>query len=130
MHSAAKNLNKIVKNDLNAVDFFRAKLQFESTPHALKDGMEKGAVHLIDLRDPQSFALEHIPGAVNIPLAELSKNFSTLPKNKTLVVYCWNITCAMSTKGALQLAEKGFQVQELFGGLAEYKAKFPVEKSA
>lgn len=130
MHTAVKNLSKTVKSELNAVDFFRAKLQFESTPHALKEGLEKGGVYLIDLRDAQSFAQEHIPGALNIPLAELSKNFSKLPKDKTLVVYCWDITCAMSAKGALQLAEKGFRVQELFGGLAEYKAKFPVEKSA
>ena len=110
-----------------AVDYFKAKLLFESTPHQLKADLEKGKVYLLDVRDPESFAKEHIPGAKNIHAPDLPKHLKEPPKDKTIVTYCWNITCAMAPKAALQLAEKGFKVQELVGGLDEWKKKFPTE---
>ena len=116
--------------ETTAVEFFRAKLQFETTPHTLKYNLEQGKVFLIDVRDAESFAKERIPGAANFPLTELEKSYSKLPQDKTLVTYCWNITCAMATKAALQLAEKGFKVQELMGGLDEFRKKFPTEGTA
>ena len=125
MKTVAKPVAKTLEH--NAVDYFKAKLQFENTPHTLKVQLEKGEVVLLDVRDNDSFVKEHIPGAVNIPMTELVSRLKELPKNKTIVTYCWNITCAMAPKAALQLAEKGFRVQELVGGIAEWKAKFPVE---
>lgn len=116
------------KTSMNAVDYFRTKLGFESTPHQLKNDMEARKVVLIDVRDPESYAQEHIAGAINVPLAELERKLSTLDKSKTLVTYCWDITCAMAPKAALILAEKGYSVQELVGGIKEWKGKsFPVE---
>ena len=56
---------------------------------------------------------------------------STLPKDKTLVTYCANLTCALAPKAALVLAEKGFKVMELMGGIATWtETGFPVEKKA
>ena len=113
---------------LSAADFFKAKLAYESTPHALKHALDAGTVLVLDVRTPDAFAREHIPGARNIPQAELPANFGKLPKDKTLVTYCWNITCALATRAALELAQKGFPVQELFGGIEEWKRSgFPVE---
>lgn len=113
--------------ELNAVDYFKSKLQFETTPHQLKADMEMNRVYLLDVRDREAFQKERIPGACNIPLSELTQNLKSLPKNKTIATYCWNLTCATATRAALQLAEKGFRVQELVGGIAEWKSKFPVE---
>ncbi len=112
-----------------AVDYFRAKLQFETTPHQVKAAVEHGDIVLLDVRDAESYKAERIPGAKNVPMTELEKHLKSLPKDKTLVTYCWNITCAMAPKAALMLAEKGFQVQELVGGLEEYRKKFPTEKA-
>ena len=54
---------------------------------------------------------------------------ATLPKDKTIVTYCGNLTCALAPKAALVLAEKGFKVMELFGGLQTWQEKgFPLEK--
>ena len=113
---------------LTAVDYFRAKLAYELNAHGLKPLMEKNAVVLLDVRDAASFALEHIPGALNIPLADLSKNLMNLPKDRMIVTYCWNISCFSAPKAALELAQKGFMVQALCGGIADWKnAGFPVE---
>ena len=113
--------------EINAVDYFNAKLQFETTPHQLKADLDANRVYLLDVRDKESFTKERIPGAHNIPLSELTMHLKGLPKNMPIVTYCWNLTCSMAPKAALQLAEKGFRVQELIGGIEEWKAKFPVE---
>lgn len=114
--------------ELNAVDYFRAKLQFETTPHQLKAALENKSVFLVDVRDHASFQAEHITGAVNIPMDEIISHLSQFPKDKTIVTYCWTMTCALAPKAALTLAEKGYKVQELVGGIAEWKTnKFPVQ---
>ncbi|HVA67425.1 MAG TPA: rhodanese-like domain-containing protein [Elusimicrobiota bacterium] len=113
---------------IQAAAYFSAKLAYETTPHQLKKDWDDGKVVILDVRDPQSYAAEHIAGAKNVPLTELQKHFATLPKNKTLVTYCWTITCALAPKAALALAQKGFNVQELSGGIAEWKTNsFPTE---
>ncbi len=46
------------------------------------------ALTIIDTRDESSFAKEHVPGAINIPLANLRKGSENLDKSKKTVVYC------------------------------------------
>src|SRR6478672_10415922 len=89
---------------LQAVDFFMAKLQFEATPTQLNGVKDNGTVLIVDVRDKDSYAKEHIKGAINVPLEELPKHYAKLPKDKTIVTYCWTVTCAMATKAALELA--------------------------
>lgn len=47
---------------------------------------------LLDVRDRESFAKGHIPGAVCVPLLELPALACRLPLNTELVTYCWNHT--------------------------------------
>ena len=116
---------------VNAAEYFKAKLAFETTPHGLKSALEKGTVYLVDVRSSEAYAKEHIAGATNVPIDELAKHLGKLPKDKTLVTYCWNLTCYAAPKAALELAEKGFAVQELVCGIAEWKgAGFPVESGS
>lgn len=115
------------------VQYFQAKLAYEITPWSLKAALDKAPekLHLVDVRSPESFAAAHLPTAVNIPLADIVSNLGTLPKNKTIVVYCGNMTCSLAPKAALELAQKGFTVQQLTGGLATWQEQgFPVQKKA
>ncbi len=119
--------------ELTAVQYFSAKLNFEMTPWALKSLIEKTPeqIVLLDVRTPEMFAVAHIPTAKNIPLADLVSKLATLPKNKTIVTYCGNIACGLAPKAALELAQKGFKVQQLLGGIEMWQEKgFPVEKKA
>lgn len=43
---------------------------------------------LLDLRSPDSFAACHLPGAQNIPLADLHELASELPHGRRRVVVC------------------------------------------
>jgi rhodanese-related sulfurtransferase len=45
---------------------------------------------LVDLRTPPEFAIAHLPGAVNIPIAELEKRLDEVrpAEGQDLVIYC------------------------------------------
>ena len=119
---------------ISAVDYFSAKLAYEMTPWSLKGLIvDKKATDLcvLDVRSAEQFNAGHLPTAINIPLSDLAGKLATLPKEKTIVTYCSNLTCALAPKAALVLAEKGFKVMELFGGIATWtEYGFPIEKKA
>ncbi len=79
---------------------------------------------LIDLRPPESFAKEHIIGAVNVPsrmmeqwVSEASKSFSA-----ELIIYLYCEDGTESDRTAKILREKGYsQFISLVGGLKEWK---------
>jgi rhodanese-related sulfurtransferase len=113
-----------------AAEFFRTKLNAEWGPHDLKGALDRmaGRLQVIDTRDAQAYASEHIPGAIHIPTDELPQRLGELPKDRELIPYCWSITCHLATRAALFLSEKGYAVHELAGGIESWKkAEFPVE---
>ena len=51
--------------------------------------MAKKQVVLIDVRDPQSFAEGHMPGAINVPFDHIPNHVDQWKKEKRLLVtYC------------------------------------------
>ncbi|MBI2789195.1 MAG: hypothetical protein HYX59_10975 [Elusimicrobia bacterium] len=131
-HATAKPLKTPKTHEPSAADYFIAKLKYEMSPYALNALMEEGAsgYQIIDVRSSEDFDAGHIHGALNIPLVDLPKMLSEIPKSKTIVTYCGSITCQLAPKAALELAQKGFTVMELHGGLKEWQSYgYPVEKS-
>ncbi len=100
-----------------AVEFFEAKLKYESQPYGLKQVLDKKEkIQIIDLRTPELFAQGHIPGAVNVSFDDLEKYLPKLDKDTTTVVYCYDLLCRLATRAALFLAKQDYKVQELVGG--------------
>lgn len=126
--------NVSTKNhQLSAVDYFKAKLDYDIGPFTLKELIDKkdGGYKLIDVRSTEQYAEGHIPTALNFPLAELPAKLSSLPKDKMIVTYCGSITCQLAPRAALELAQKGFKVKELHGGIKEWREYgYPVEGTA
>ena len=119
-------------NELSAVEYFKAKLTYEMSPYGLKHVLDEKSddYQIVDVRSPEEYKQAHIPTAVSIPLKELPAKLSTLPKNKTIVTYCGSLTCQLAPTAALELAQKGFQVMDLHGGLKEWQSfGFPVEQA-
>jgi rhodanese-related sulfurtransferase len=113
--------------------YFEAKLQAEWGPYDVKRHREAdpSQVIVLDVRDKASYNEEHIEGAINIPLEELPRRAKELSKSKDIVTYCWTITCSLAPKAALRLAQKGYKVHELTGGIATWKEyNMPVTKSS
>jgi len=76
----------------------------------------------VDVRSPLEFNQEHIPGAINVPLADIGK--STLPDAGTLVLYCSGVGCPASDAAAAKFLSQGSRtVRVLDGGLAAWKQR-------
>lgn len=72
---------------------------------------------ILSVRAPDIYALGHIPGAVNIPLAEVFKpeNLARLPKDKKIVVYCY--TGHTGSRAAALLNLCGYDTTNLKWGM-------------
>ncbi len=56
---------------------------------AFKQALATHSIVVIDVRDPVSYSNGHIPGAVSIPLDDLSKHLTQLKAEKRpIVTYC------------------------------------------
>lgn len=89
----------------------------EITPLELKRRIDQGQdVFILDVRNPEEFALCRIPGSVLSPLPSLGQNFAALPRERELVVHCKS---GMRSLKAIQLLrEQGFtRLINLKGGI-------------
>jgi len=111
-------------------DFYRTKMDAEWGPYDLQHALEKNKAQIIvlDTRTPEAYAEEHIAGAINIPTDELPTRLQELSKDKDVVPYCWSVVCHLATRASLYLAEQGYRVHELAGGIEYWKNyKMPLE---
>ena len=83
-------------------------------------------VVLLDVRTPEEFRQAHLRGALLIPLAELQKRVSEIPRDRPLLVYC--AVGARSSTAAAILASKGHrEIYHMSDGLVGwYKQGFPI----
>ncbi|HDX9588173.1 TPA: rhodanese-like domain-containing protein [Bacillus pseudomycoides] len=80
------------------------------------------AYMLVDVRNgTRELKKEVITGALEIPQSELENRLSELPKDKIIILYCWDVWCNTAAKSALFLLENGYNVKELAGGIAAWK---------
>ena len=107
----------------NQIDFYKKKLEYETDSWDLFLSLENSQdVVVIDTRSEEAYAREHIPGSLNLPHREMSvTTTSELSTAVLYVTYCDGIGCNASTKGALKMAQLGFRVKELVGGLDWWK---------
>jgi rhodanese-related sulfurtransferase len=101
------------------VNHYQKKLEYETDSWDLYDSLNSGAaIVVIDARSAEAYAIERIPGAINIPHRVMSQDTTAeLDHSMLYICYCDGIGCNASTKGALQMARLGFRVKELIGGL-------------
>jgi rhodanese-related sulfurtransferase/DNA-binding transcriptional ArsR family regulator len=89
----------------------------------LVDRLQAGQVTLLDVRPPEEYAAGHLPGAINIPLSELTQRLQELPTNGAVVAYCRGPYCALSHEAAALLQQRGFTALRLQEGYPEWKAE-------
>jgi len=88
-----------------------------STDEVLKL-LKSGECQLVDIREPNEFASEAIPGAVNVPLSELQT--CNCPASGTLVFHCKSgMRTGMAAKKLAQWA--GRDVLILDGGIEAWR---------
>jgi rhodanese-related sulfurtransferase/DNA-binding HxlR family transcriptional regulator len=130
-----ETLGKVGETHLAEVErivrlYLAAKDDLEPVPaKELLDRARKGLVTVLDVRPPEEFAAGHLPGAINIPIHELEKRLSELPKRKEIVAYCRGPYCLMSYDAMQLLRRKGLKARRLEAGLPEWRhAGLPIER--
>jgi len=94
----------------------------------LMDRLEAGLVTVLDVRPEDEFVLGHLPGAVNVPLAELERRLADLDPEQEIVAYCRGAYCVLSYEAVAVLRARGFKVRRLEDGMPEWRAAgLPVE---
>jgi len=94
------------------------------------DRARKGLVTVLDVRPPEEFAAGHVAGAINIPIHELEKRLSELPKRREVVAYCRGPYCLMSFDAVQLLRRKGLKARRLKDGLPEWRlAGLPTDRT-
>ncbi|MBO1511108.1 rhodanese-like domain-containing protein [Metabacillus bambusae] len=109
---------------MNALDYFNARLEATISPmDYLKLAQVDPDKHfLIDVRNgPNHVRNLTIKDAHVIPQQELHNRLHEIPKDKEIIVYCWDVWCNTAAKVAKFLLERGYKVKELTGGIAAWK---------
>ncbi|MDX3073942.1 rhodanese-like domain-containing protein [Streptomyces sp. NPDC088354] len=107
-----------------AAAYFAASLAFHADVAdvaaalaAAATGADPGFV-LIDSRSTEAWEQGHVPGAVHLPTGRIPREApALLDPAVPVVVHCWGPGCNGATRAALALAELGYQVKEMLGGM-------------
>ena len=119
---------------MNALDYFNARLEATISPMDFlrSHQMDPGKYFLIDVRNgPAHVRNLTIKDANIIPEQELQNRLNEIPKDKEIIVYCWDVWCNTAAKVAKVLLERDYKVKELTGGIAAWhEMDFPVSEIA
>lgn len=110
-------------------DYFNARDALEPVSRDdLVARLHDDLVTVLDVRPEDEFALGHLPGALNIPFAELERRLGELPKGREVIAYCRGPWCVLSFEAVAALRTRGYRVRRLEDGYPEWKAAgLPVE---
>jgi len=87
-----------------------------------------GLVTVLDVRPRAEYESGHVPGAVNIPLAELESRLKELQASPEVVAYCRGPHCILAFEAVARLREAGITARRLEDGFPEWRLEgLPVE---
>ena len=102
--------------------YFRARDELEPVSRdELVDRLRSGTATVLDVRPEDDFRQGHLPGALNIPLAQLERLLAELPADREIVAYCRGPWCVLSFEAVAALRQRGYQARRLEDGFPEWK---------
>ena len=110
-------------------DYLKVKDNLEPIPaEELLQRVREGLVTVLDVRPVEEYQSGHLPGAINVPLAELEQHLDRINSDQDVVAYCRGPHCVLAFDAVARLREHGLQARRLDGGLPEWRLKgLPVE---
>lgn len=85
--------------------------------------VHSGATTVLDVRPAEEYRAGHLPGAVSIPLRELRRRLSELPRDREVVAYCRGPYCVLAVKAIEILRSRGFRATRLDQGIQDLRAQ-------
>ncbi len=94
----------------------------------LLNRMDTGLVTVLDVRPVDEYRAGHLPGALNITVAELDSRLNEIPGGPEIVAYCRGAFCVLAFEAVAILRTNGFDAWRLEDGFPEWRvAGLPVE---
>ena len=53
-----------------------------------KKAFDEGNVVFVDTRGEEFYKMEHVKGAINVPITAFDARFTEIPKGKKIIAYC------------------------------------------
>jgi len=102
--------------------YFRARDELEPISRSeLIDRLRSGTAMVLDVRPEDEFRQGHLPGALNIPLAQLERRLAELSADREIVAYCRGPWCVLSFEAVAALRQRGYRARRLEDGFPEWK---------
>lgn len=108
----------------DALRHFEQLLAFETDCWDVHEAISRGTLDfvLLDVRAPQLFHVDHVPGATNLPHGKINeRNLAAYPADTLFVVYCSGPHCNGADRAAVRLARLGRSVKKMIGGITGWK---------
>ena len=90
---------------------------------ALLARVRAGEVTVLDVRPAEEYRAGHIPGALSIPLKELERRLSDLPRERDIVAYCRGPYCVLAVEAVEMLRARGFSAFRLEQSVQDWRAE-------
>ncbi len=85
-------------------------------------------VLLMDVRPSAEYELDHITGAISVPMNDLLCCLKDFSKEQEIIAYCRGPFCVLADEAVKVLSENGYKVRRLDEGYPEWKVKHLQEK--
>jgi rhodanese-related sulfurtransferase/predicted transcriptional regulator len=93
--------------------------------------LDSGDAVILDVRPASEYAAGHLPGAMHIPLEELTQRIAELPPGREIVAYCRGRYCVLAHDAVRLLSSHGITAQRAADGILEWKlAGLPIDIGA
>lgn len=96
-------------------EIMKASFLEEVFPEEIDGMQDPSAGSFIDVRLPEEFVEQHIPGAANLPFNQIRARYSELRPNQVYYVYC--LQGVRSASAAFLLNTNGFKARSIRGGI-------------
>jgi rhodanese-related sulfurtransferase len=116
--------SRLSELDRIAGDFLESRGLAEAVDRdALVERVRRGTVTVLDVRPREEYAAGHIAGAVSVPLPELERRLSELPKDREIVAYCRGRFCVLAVEAVVRLRARGYRAVRLEDGVPDWRAR-------
>ena len=123
---------RLAEVDRLITTYLTVKDELEPVPaDELLDRAQAGLVTVLDVRPQEEYAAGHLPGAINVPLAELDKDLDRLSDGREIVAYCRGPYCILAYEAVRRLRTHGLSARRLEFGFPEWHLTgLPVEQTS
>ncbi|WP_254864566.1 rhodanese-like domain-containing protein [Halovivax gelatinilyticus] len=98
----------------------------EIDPDSVYDLVDRDDVRVVDIRDPTSFAREHIPGSENVPFGRLPQRVEELSGATRIVTVCPHGKASVQAARLIASFEgcTDARVESMAGGLEAWRERY------